>query len=370
MARPHPVLLDLAKGRRPDASADPSGLVESALDHRMGGLLWEAVRAGQVLVPPAAAQQLARVHLWTQGHHRKLWRAAEVITARLAAIDAGVVLFKGVTAERRWYGREGARPCNDLDALLHPVDVARIHDIIDALAPEHPLDPAVVDLLRTGVLPSLDLRVAGIDLDLHRDPLKIEIPTRCRPVYWERSEPMVTDAGHTVRVFDTETSLVQLLLHLNKDRFSRLIGFVDVARILQGRVDWPVVAELLAAEGMTQAGVAALERVTDTLDLPAAPLARPGGWRAAAWDRLWPDAAKLGGRGGLVTLQHRQLWLPWLAEGRVHEALWWWLRRRAFPPRPLLTYQLPDTRGPYLWRLVAGRIRRFLERRTEARAAG
>lgn len=368
MAPPHPVLLDIAAERPPRAVDDAEGLLASAYDHRMGGLLWSAVDRGEVALPPDAARELARRDLWTQSHHRKLWTTAHHVTACLAEIGAAAALFKGVAAEHRWYDRPGERPCNDLDVLLRPSDVARIEDVVNAIAPGHGIPSDVFDLFARGVLDSLDVRAGGIDVDIHADPLKVEIPSRQRERFWQRTTFLTAPDGHEVRTVDAEASLVQLVLHLNKDRFARLIGFVDVAKLLRDDLDWEVVAELLHREGLQDAAVAALYTVTTRLELDPPPLPAPSGWRPRLWHALWPADSMLAGRAGLVTLQHRQLWLPWLARGRRAETVRWWLRRRAFPPSELLDYQLPDTRGPYVWRLLAGRTRRFRERRLEARS--
>lgn len=372
MARPHPALLDIAAGRPPAPADDAAALVTSALDHRMGGLLWSHVADGALVLPPRQARRLAKVDLWTQAHHRKLWHLAHRIGDRLHDVAAEAAVFKGVAAEHRWYDRPGERPCNDLDLLLRPADVARLETVVAALRPDHEVPPAVVNLVRAGLLPSVDLRVDGIDVDVHADLLKVEVPTRQREVFWSRTTMVPAPHGARVRALDPEATLVQFLLHLNKDRFARLLGFVDVARVVrrEPQLDWGVVAAMLRVDGMTEAGLGALTRVTETLGLTPPPLLRPAGWRMQAWERLWPVEDMLHGRAGLVTLQHRQLWLPWLARGRMAEALRWWLRRRAFPARALLDYQLPDTRGPYLWRLVTGRTRRFIQRRREARATG
>lgn len=369
MARPHPALLALAGDRPPGPVDDPWALIESARDHRMAGLLWVAFSGGTIELPSAAAHELARIHLWTRAHHRKLWRAAEVISGRLAEAGAQAALFKGVAAEQRWYGEEGARPCNDLDLWLRPSDFARLEEVIAALRPDEGLRPTALRLLLTGELQSVDLRIDGVDVDLHVDLLKMEIPLRAPEQLWQRCEAITSPHGTVLTAVDAETSLVQFLIHVNRDRFARLIELVDIARLAQSGVDWDVVARVLDCQGMSEVGAATLQRVAETLDVEVPSLPTRRGWRTAAWSRLWPRDTVLEGRAGLLRFQHRELWLPFLARGRFLDALRWWLRRRVLPSPALLEYQHPAAHGPYPWRLVTGRLRRFRERRIESRTA-
>ncbi|HVM20339.1 MAG TPA: nucleotidyltransferase family protein [Egibacteraceae bacterium] len=365
--QPHPILLDIARSQKPRAVVDPDALIASAIDHRMTGLLWDEVDAGRVALPAGHANDLARRDLWTRGHHRKLWATAELIRSRLESVGAQGAIFKGVAAEQRWYGRQGARPCTDLDVLLRPEDLRRCHEVLAALQPDNRVTPSAIKLFRTGMLQSIDLVIDGIEVDFHGDLLKLDVPARQNALFWKRTQEIPGSQG--LRTIDAETSLVQFVLHLNKDRFARLVGYVDVARVLSDDLDWAAIAAMFDAEGLREVGRCTLDRVVETLALPVHPLAAPTGWRSRMWHQLWPPEHTLEGGAGLLRLQHRLLWLPWLARGRPPEALRWWLRRRVLPPSDLVDYQHPYTRGPYLWRLVTGRLRRFRERRAEARAA-
>lgn len=371
MVRPHPVLFDLAAGRPPRAVAPDEGhdLIPSAIDHRMTGLLWSAVAGGGIELSGDDRRRLEARDVAVELHHRRIWAAMHDIQARLGKLGIGVAYFKGVVAEARWYRRFAERPCRDIDLLLEPGARARIADVLDALQPAHPFREEVPALVHGGILQSVDLTFGGLSVDVHLDLLKLEVPTRQAELVWSRVRAVVGPDGRSVPAIDDEVSFVQLLLHANKDRFSRLLGYADVARVLQGAdgdLDWSFMDDFVHREGLRVPVYSALGAITDTLGL-SMPVSRPKGWRARAWQALWPPASRLQGTRGLMTRQHRPLVLPLLAEGRLLEAVRWLARRRLLPPSSTLAMYYPDTKGPYVARVIVGRLRRAGERRRAAR---
>ena len=360
MAAPHPLLIDLAAGRKPGllSPRDGPALLASAHEHRMSGLLWSSVTKGTVELPPSQLRTLAMRDLAVQSHHRRLWSALAAVHHRLSPLAVNVAAVKGVSAEWRWYDRIGERPCNDLDLLLDPSALPKVGQVLAALGSRYvPTDAE--RLLRAGILQSVDVDLAGIEIDLHVDLLKIEVPTRNGRRLWSRTTTLSGPLGVESLVIDPETSLVHFLIHLHKDRFSRLLGFADVARILATEdVEWDYIDAFLAREGLQVLAYSALHAVVRHLNLPAPPTKVPRGWRARTWRSLWPDNEHLlGDLGYARRLGHHHFWIPWLAKGRVGEAARWFARRRAFPPPSLLDVYYPNIRGPYLVRLTVGRAR-------------
>lgn len=372
MARLDQLLIDLAAGRRP-ASPPPdraAEIVRSATEHRMTGLLWSSVVTDEVVLPTAESALLAARDLAVQQHHARLWRTIHDVQRRLSGIGLETAVMKGVPAEARWYRRMGERPCKDIDLLLRPGTESRLGEILDEIHPDHPQRADLVELVRGGMLQSVDLVVNGIGIDLHADLLKIEVVTRSRDEIWARTELLDVPDGPAVRVLDAEVSLILFAMHLNKDRFARLLGYADLARILaDDSLDWTFIDALLRREGIRVHAYSTIDTVTTTLGLARSPVRLPSGRRAGLWARLWPREKSLAGYVGLGTQQHRQLWIPWLAEGRVREALSWWIRRRAFPPGRLLRLYDPDLRGPYPAQWVTGRYRAWRRRRQMERTA-
>lgn len=347
MARPHPVLIDLAAGRPLPDCSDPMSLLISAVEHRMAGLLWSRVEAGEVELPETARRGLAAHNLQVRAHHRRLWEGLAEIDGVISSLGGQVASAKGVTAEARWYDRAGDRPSRDVDLLLRPDDLHLADEIVAAVHPDHRLLGHVASLAERGHLQSVDIRLpGGINIDLHFDLLKYEVRTRQLGSMWERTVLLDQPQGGTVRVLGPETSLIHFLLHLNKDRFSHLLGFVDIVHLVEREdLDWGFIDRFLRSEGLDTHVYLSLDNVYKTLGL--APPSHPGtaGWRAVLWKRLWNPSVQLRGDVGWLRRHLRQYWIPFTARGRTFEAMWRWTRH-LFPTRELLDYYHPTTRGP------------------------
>jgi hypothetical protein len=330
----------------------------------MHGLLWNRVTVGEISVSPEWQTSIAKLGLHNEAHHRMLWKAIDGISDRLMSINVETAHFKGVTAEQRWYGGMGDRPVRDIDLLLAPGHRHRIGDIIEAFQPDHRLRASAQSLFNSGDLQSIDIRFGeDIWIDLHTDVLKMYVPTLEHQLIWDRVVPFTTPSERTVHVLDSESSLIQFLIHLNKDRFALLLGFADVARILQAdTLDWGFIDRFARTAGLETIVYSTLEVVTDTLQLPN-PGPRPAwGWRRTLWRIVWRPSSRLQGDLGIATGRSRQAWLPYLIPGRIAEAFYRWLRR-VFPPRELLYYYYPDLSGAYVLRLFRGRMATQISRR-------
>lgn len=367
MARPHPALIELAAGRPLPPVRDWSGLVESAHEHRMIGLLSSWVTTTEVAAPGWVHDELTREGLSTWARHARMWKTLCRITERLDDAGIEVVTAKGVAAEARWYQRMGDRPCRDIDLVLAPHQRDRIGEVMGLLQPDHFLLTEVGSLVRAGLLQSVDLLVDEIEIDLHVDILKLGIPSRGVEAVW-RTVPLTAPDGTTIRVLDPEASLLVFLIHLNKDRFRSLLSFVDVHRILdQEEPDWDFIWGFVHREGLEVHTALTVKAVASILgfDPPSVPATR--GTRALLWKALWRPSVRLQGDLSRLIAKRSQFWIPFLARGRFPEAIRWWLRT-AFPPRALVDAYLPGTRGPYLWRLLTGRLRDAYRRRRAARS--
>ena len=281
MSRPHPVLLALAADRPPESvPTRDDGLLASALDHAMQGLLWSWVRDHE----PAYSERarLAGTDLATRQRHHRLWSTLAEVRDRCAAIGVDVATIKGVTTEARWYRRPGERPSGDVDVLVAPDGVAR-GEVLRVLDPGHPLVGDLGDLVRSGSVQAVTLDLGGVAVDVHFDLLKLGYPMRSPETVWEHTVSFVCPDGATVRVLAPEAALVHLLVHANKDSFPRLLGYADVARIAGHDLDWDLVVRLLAREGLEDVAACALARVQGTLGLARGPL---GAARVAAPPRV------------------------------------------------------------------------------------
>lgn len=356
-----PLLLDLAAGRRPSEAVVDRHIVKLANEHRLTGLLWTWARDHEADVD--LKRGLAQDDLFVQAHLARVWKVLEESVARLATAGIEVTTIKGVTSEDRWYGRRGERPCSDVDLLLSPDQLGRATEAVMLLEPDHLWATQVTPLATRGRIQTVTTHVDGLEVDLHFDLFKLGIPTRQSRDVWNQTRPYALPGGGSVRVLDDTTALVHFLVHLNKDRFQRLLGYADVARIVaSGRVDWELANRLTHGEGITTSTYRSLEVVLDelTLSWPAG-IERPAGPRALIWNVVWRPGVRLRGTEGRIRFRRRQDWIALLARGRTLESLRWWLREM-WPPASVVDAQYADVRGPYLWKLMMGR---FMAARTK-----
>ena len=359
-----PLLIELAAGRSAPAEEIDNRLVGLAHEHRLTGLLWSWARDN--LADQERKAELAQADLYIQAHLVNVWKVLEETVAKLDGVGIEVATIKGVTAGERWYGRAGDRPCSDLDLLLSPGQRDRATEATRLLQPDHPWAASITDLVSRGRIQTVTTLVDRVEVDLHFDLLKIGIPTRQSTEVWERTELFPLPNGGHVRVLDDTTALVHYLVHMNKDRFQRLLGYADIARVIAGgRVDWEQARLLATREGLTVPVFRSLEVVLDRLAMPwPVELVRPKGIRAELWSVIWRPGIRLRGTEGRLRFRHRADWIAFLARGRGLEALNWWLREM-WPPAPAVNARYPDIRGPYLWKLLRGRI--STRRSTKAR---
>ena len=350
-------MIDLAAGRPPRLVGDPEPLLQSAFEHRMNGLLWRSVQRGQLEVSDDVRRKLAMESVHTEMRHTGIWDALTGAVGRLAAAGIEVATFKGVAAERRWYEGVGDRPCWDVDLLLAPHQLDRAREAVELIHPGHRMAATIQDLVDGWDMQGIPLKFGTTEIDLHFDLFKFGYPGRQPDVIWERTVPLTLDDGSSIRVLDPEVSLVHFLYHLNRDKFKRLLGYTDIARVLSDQsLDRGYVHAFVAAEGLSTQFAMALRAVTETLELPDEGVRIPAGWRARVWRLAWRPSTRLLGLAAEVRFLRRgALVLPVLVQGRVLDTLRYWLHR-LFPPSAAVDLKHPNTKGPYLWRLISGRI--------------
>lgn len=341
MAHPDSLLLEIAAGRPIEGRRGAPGLVESAIEHRMTGLLWSAVLRGDVELAPGERARLSTIDMANRLRERQIEIALSEAVRRVAALDIELATFKGVSAAWRWYERPGERPTSDLDLLLDPHDRLRLAEIIRALDPGSELlseqgERGLLDLFthEQAINVELDADLGAqtwsgepVTIDLHVDLLKYGIPGRQGDEIWARTHLIEAPHGGTVRVLDPEIALVHLLLHMNRDRFAYLIAYADVARLLQREpIDWSYVYEFVAREGLEVPVYASLDAVAETLGISVPAHPPIGGWRAALWKRLWNPRVRLQGRDGQTGIRRRRRCIPVMARGRAIEGMSAWVR--------------------------------------------
>lgn len=347
---------------------DLPDFLRSSLEHRMTGLVWRCVQSGGLAVEPQLHRGLATESMLTEQRNRRLSAALAHAHELLAEEGIGVATFKGVAAERRWYEGVGDRPCWDVDLLVAPHSLNRSGRLVETLDPRRPNDGRIQRLVDAGILQTIDVVFEGVVLDIHFDLFKLGISSRQPDIVWERTVEVALADGAMVHALDAETSLVLSLLHLNKDRFAKLLGFVDVLRIMErGHLDWGFVDAFVKGEGIETPYSHAFEVVVQTLGIDHS-LDLPTGWRSRLWNILWSPEIRLLGEGSRLRYGRRTAVLfPFLVTGRFWDAVRY-VFRRMFPRSDMIDLVHPGTSGPYLWRLASARFRQRMKQAQERRA--
>ena len=195
-----------------------------------------------------------------------------------------------------------------------------------------------------------------IPVDLHVDLFKMGIPCR-RPTSCGNAPPSRhCRAAHLFRVPDPETSLIHFLLHLNRDGFRNLLGYVDVLRILQREdLDWDYIDRFVRAEGIQTPVYMALRAVVTTLEESDLARFEATGVRAQIWRFVWRP-----GRSTARPARRLPLCAPRpkpccpCLRADVSLKRWRGGRRWCFLHGHLSMLLHPTTTGPYLWRLIKG----------------
>lgn len=340
MATPDPRLVDLVQDRPIAGGQD---LVESAVEHRLGGLLLSGVWFGQVQLAAGAERLLTATDLSNAAHHARLWSALVAAQGALGEEGIRVATLKGVTSEARWYSRIGERPCSDLDLWLAPRDLDQIERVLEVLAPGYPRPERASALVQERQLQHVHFEWCGVTVDLHLDPLKLGVWTRQLDEVWRSTTSICAPDGTMVRVLSPEIALVAALTHLNKDAFATLGAYVEIARIASTPdLDWDGVERFVRIQGLQICVWKSLEAVAQVLDV-AVPFSPGGGWRSRVWDIAWPPDRRLSGAERDRTSK-RQMLMPALMPGRANEAAREWCRV-VVPSRALLDVHVPELSG-------------------------
>ncbi|NND02655.1 MAG: hypothetical protein HKN91_07700 [Acidimicrobiia bacterium] len=357
MAYPHPALIEIAAGRPGGVVADQATFVESALEHRMAGLAFEAAHGGDVEIDSAARRALAGAKLAGAAHNARVEAAAAGLVKRMRDQGWDGAVFKGIATAKRWYPEPGTRPTADVDLLLSPGTSNQIDEVLAHFAPTHGLAGKAQRLFDAGRIQSIDFEWDDVWIDVHTDPIKVGIDLPGIAAMWGRLDKIEL-AGVEVSVLDSEATLLQAAVHLQKDRFSRLHGFADIARIAAAGLDWEWVQGFADELGLRIHFNEALRVVSDVLavDLPYDRSVKSRLWRA-----IWSERTRLRGDVGLTRKVRTHYWIPMTMPGRRADAVRWW-SRIVIPPGDIVDYMHPDTSGPYPLRVLQYRSRLARER--------
>ncbi|HEX2154962.1 MAG TPA: nucleotidyltransferase family protein [Acidimicrobiia bacterium] len=363
MSRPHLLVARVAAGQEIEPESVALDVVDSAIEHRMAGLLLHSCRHALEALPPESAAKLTAYDLGIAARRTRLLEVLRITHERLSEEGIPHIVFKGPVSATRYFPDPLLRPFADLDVVIP--EPAHLLQAVHALIPDHP-DLDVLKKVPPHSLDTLSVTIGDVSVDLQTDPLRMGIGPRQRNVWTKRTKTMELEGVGAIEVYDDEADLLIFLLHQARDRFRYALGIAEARLRFERDIEWTRVDELARQEGLFDQ-ISVATRVIHE-ELGASSNGAPeSGWRSRLWTRLWSPQVRLLGDVGRFRHKRRAAWLmPLTAQGRSWEAARWILHK-AFPSDAELRLRHPSASGPYLWRLVWARIRIAVQQRLWAR---
>ncbi|VAW01119.1 hypothetical protein MNBD_ACTINO02-970, partial [hydrothermal vent metagenome] len=130
MAKVEPALTDVVTGRAIRDAINPAALVTTAAEHRVTGLLWQAVQAEALTLDEVQKKRMAIGQVRLRKRQGAIVGALPQLLAHAESVGVRLVLFKGAALENQLYGESGLRPFTDLDVAVAPESRSRFGDLV------------------------------------------------------------------------------------------------------------------------------------------------------------------------------------------------------------------------------------------------
>lgn len=355
MSAPHPSLVRVIAGQPVESDLTiSSAILASAEEHGVVALLHEGLQRPGISAPRAVARQLTMHRLQTEAHIARADAALELFLDRAWELGIEVCLFKGSATSRHWFSDRSLRPMTDIDVFVDPRARNATPRLFDAFDPE--VAAAANALISMGLPFDYAIRVAGVSIDIHSDPLKLPVPQRHTTILWDRSRSVDVGIDMATRATDLETSIVVALVHGLRDNFPDLLHLVELAMLCDSEPapDWQFIEEYASREGILEIVRYATAVAFDLLGRhsPLPPATRIDA--RVSTRLLWPRRKLLMGDQGVVASLRRQALVGLMMRGRRLEVARA-LAHRLAPPRALVdldreSRDLPYPIGVYRWR--------------------
>lgn len=212
--------------------------------------------------------------------------------------DLPVIVLKGLALSHMLYEEPLARPCGDLDILIHPEDYARLHEILVAAGyealdekelPKHSSD------LETTFEQHFLAPGGGVQIEVHTDSIKLGVKPAGAEAVWDRAVPVKIGNSTALSMCPRDLALM-LPIHLHRHGFIRLLWFKDIDLLVrtQGdKIDWDLVIQDARDEGATSSLWLTLTYMQKLLDTPVPEhvlkQTRPKLAMRLMWRMLWTE---------------------------------------------------------------------------------
>jgi hypothetical protein len=233
-----------------------SSVFDLANRHGVASLLYQALSANSLPIPPAQIRRLRDAY---HGNvHKALFLSRELIRIleHLETLGLEVIPYKGLALAESMYGDVALRQAGDIDLMIRPHDLSRVSAAVRDLGytPHASLSPAEQRAyLKSGYELSFDGE-AGLNL--------LEVQWGLQPRFYAvdydmpglfRRANTVTVAGRPMKTPSTEDLLLVLSLHAAKHVWGRLIWLRDIAQITaMPNLNWNWIEDQAQELGVTR----------------------------------------------------------------------------------------------------------------------
>jgi hypothetical protein len=283
-------------------------VVDLAIAHGVGPLLWEAVSQAPETVAPAKIREALHAQLLRSTATRLLCERTLADVVRILR-DRGVevIVLKGPTVAHAVYPRPELRIYHDLDLLCRVADYpvllkalfdhgytgAGTHENSTRGTHEKILEkpsPSESHQVRHFHDPTGDAKV-----EVHFDALQLGLRDRSEEQFWRQSRTLEV-GGVEIRVLAPEHQFLHLALHAHRHGYTRLNWLIELDLLMRGAngsIDWGLLTQVARSEGVGTALRHALATAHEILGTPLPVLPRATieeRCLSVCYRALWPFA--------------------------------------------------------------------------------
>jgi hypothetical protein len=281
-------------------------VVELAIKHGVGPLVWEALsRSPEVAVPPPARDSLVAQVMRSSATRLLCEKTLADAVRILRARGIEVIVLKGPTVAHSVYPRPELRLYHDLDLLCRVSDYHELRRVLVesgyTSAGTHESRGTHEELARKPSASESHSVRAFFDpsgdakLEIHFDAMQLGLVDRHAEDFWRQSRTRVI-GGVEIRELAPEHQFLHLALHAHRHCYSRLSWLVELDVLVRrglDSMDWDRVVEVARGEGIGTALRHALLTLRAVLGTPMPRLPPPTAEErclGVLYAALWPLA--------------------------------------------------------------------------------
>ncbi|MCL4394687.1 MAG: nucleotidyltransferase family protein [Chloroflexi bacterium] len=241
-----PAALDRVRALAADDGVDWVAFRQLAADEWVIPLVFQAVR-GAGIVPPPVEEEFGRAYFAAAARNALLLSALQDVLARLDAVGVQTLLLKGAALIGTVYPNAAQRPMEDLDLLVHRLDLPAALNALGALGfvDQRTGQPAHVEARYENEVELFKPGPFDIAVDLHWNWVDSPYAPHKEIVDWLWEKALPAASGNPTLVLCPEALLLHLCVHFlidkNRRRSLRLHDIGQLLRRYRQELDWNLV---------------------------------------------------------------------------------------------------------------------------------